>query len=266
MTDQATLFDRIIKLHRKAVSAKEIGSEAEAMIFADMVQRLLIKHDLELSEVEYQAQLAEDPVKLHKVHISSKRRSALWQELIARHCALAHLCQAIPVTGRDAFVLIGRRQHRQVAEFMSLTLIRLGADLAQKAYIEHFYRCKEAGDVTQARGFKKAFLLGFAARVSRRYQAMMLETAARYDKGTGLIRLSQEQALCQQLVDTLTKVGAMHEVRQTLPTLNKPASGGGFAAGVKAGNAVNLKANVVEAGQATGQRALPAGQKLLGGA
>lgn len=257
--EKEQLFDRILKLHRKAVSAKEIGSEAEAATFAEHVQRLLIKHDLEMSEVEFEAERVKDPIKFHFTKGRGKKRRILWTEVLAKGCAEAHFCTCIALNGSDSIMIIGRGQHRAVADFMIHTLIRLGEQLADKAYTKFFYECQALGDVKAARGYRNGFLAGYAVRISQRYKDLMTE-AFHEHTGTGLVRLSKETQLVEQATENIK---AAFSAEQSDPMKIGKVASAGVKDGMAAGDAVPLKANAVSGKTGEGQKQLGAGQKLL---
>lgn len=261
--EREKLLDRILKLHRKAESAKAIGSEAEAMIFAEAVQRMLLKHDLELSDVEYEVELAQDPVKMHGVPIRGKKRKVLWTTVLVNGIAKGHLCASLGMPNTDAVLLVGRRQHRLVAEFMIKTLVKLAEELADKAYVKFFYACQAEGDVTQARGFRDSFLTGFAVRVHDRYENLMLETREQVKQPGALIRISKEVTMVQQVLDELRQADALQDANPKMPDVDD-INLDGLIMGAEAGDQVALRAKVVTGGTpAPKSRQLGAGQRLL---
>lgn len=235
--DREKLLDVIMKNHRMAESARQLGNEAEALAFAEVVQRLLLKHDLELEEVQYQAELAQDPVRFTVHHLRHRRRAVLWSELLTEACATAHLCHAVPVIGSDSFVLIGRRQHREVAHFMIITLVRLAEQLADTAYTAYFYQCKAEGDVAKARGYRNSFLFGFAVTLKQRYRNLMLEVQ-QVNRAQALIRLSSEVTMVQDVVAKLTEAGMF---KAKLSPGAGPLTDDGFEAGAVAATKVELR-------------------------
>lgn len=266
MTDARTkLLERIMKLHASAESFKKIGSEAEAMEFARAAQALLVKHELDLSDIEYELQQKNDPIKAHLFTLTGAKTRILWSETIAAYCARAHFCQAMNVPDSDAIGLIGRRQHRQVAEFMIITLVRLGYQLAQDALAEHVQYVMTSRKKAKVEGFTDSFLLAYAGRVCERYDGFMHETMVSHSK-TAMIRLSTEHQLVQQVVDEMEAAGAVGEGETNAPklppveTLNKA----GIEAGIEAGNRVGLRARVVDSGPTNSPKHLSEGQRLLG--
>ena len=50
-----------------AEGAKAIGSEAEAQAFAEMLQKLLMDHKLEMTDLEFEEMEKEQPVERHMI-------------------------------------------------------------------------------------------------------------------------------------------------------------------------------------------------------
>jgi hypothetical protein len=240
------VLERIKKLHAKAESLQKMGpnSEAEAQLFMAAVQQMLDKYQLELSEVDYQLSLTNDPVKMHRVLPQSfgKRSSkqvSLWQAVIAYHlCDLFDCAYIRDSDVGNSFWIIGRREHRQVADYMCTVILRLAEDLSYKAYVKEYYRCRDLGDVTLARGYKQGFLVGFAQRLAERCQELQ-RSRTQAGRGVALIRISQEKALVKQAMDELKAGGAIGEGKSK-PSQRKVAISG-VVDGEAAAEGVNLQ-------------------------
>jgi hypothetical protein len=50
---QEKILDKLGKIKAHMESAQEIGNEAEAQAFAAMLQSLLLKHKLEMTDIQY---------------------------------------------------------------------------------------------------------------------------------------------------------------------------------------------------------------------
>lgn len=269
MTDEKNkLYARIIKMYRKYESLMAMGNVDEAMQFMAGVQKTLQANDLEMSEVEYHEMQKDQPIKMHAVDMKKyglgKQKMVKWQVPIIGTCAEAHMCQVILIGKTNDFFIIGRREHRQVAEFMITTLLRFAEKTSSAQYVKRFYELKELGDVTLARGYRKGWLTGFSMQVATRYDAMAKELAAPpvNTPGNALIRLSGEMAMVKK---------AAEEISEKLGTEQKDANLSshdanviGLMDGDKAGKEIKLKQTGLSAGQAAA-RAVGAGQKLLGG-
>jgi len=264
MTDQKVL-STLQKLLAKARSAEELGNEHEAHAFMAKVHELPEKHKLEMSDLEAQ----DEPIKLHLVDperlgLPKKPRRMLWEAQLAAIVARAHYCDIILAKG-NTFYLVGRRTDRMVAEYMFGYLVSVANQLADKAYTQHFYKCRDAGDVTLARGFRANFLLGFVYRINERYEEEAQAQRQQYARNNphALIHLSRETALVKQVMDDLTKQGIAQDT-DNHGQAPKSFDAMGMAAGFNAADSVRIRGTALnQAGQAAGK--LGAGQKLIGG-
>lgn len=259
------LMDRIKKMHAKAESAKQLGNEAEALTFASAVQKLLLKHNLEMTDVEAAVQEQQDPIKAHYFNpeafgLPRKRSRVLWSELLAYVVADAHMCGVLPVHRTNTFLIIGSRQNRQACEYMIVFLTRYAIEHSEKDYVKYFYKCLNEGDVKQARGYKSGWLMGFVSRLAARYKAdkAAVVKEAEAKNPHAMIRLNMQ----------LTKV---NEVRDVLsdkdgrpPKMREPGDGtnAGVEHGAEHGDKVQLKGMGI--GQPKGSRQVGPGQGLLG--
>ncbi len=197
MSDQnEKILDKIKKLHLKAESCKEIGSDLEAQAFAEMVTRLLNDHKLEMSDIQFEEQRKTQPVDSSTViwenhDMQTKRTRIAWIEHLASIAARAYSCRIMVIMGSSRFVLAGTQSNREIAEYVIVTLVRSAEKIADEAYVKHFYECRDKGDVAMARGYRAAFLDGFVDRISARFA----EERKRADSNcTALVRFDQEKA------------------------------------------------------------------------
>ncbi len=105
------IIDKIRKLHAHAQSAEKIGSEAEAQAFAQMVNQLLNKHRLELTDIQFEERRKNEPVEQaeinfrehgdtfrgKKVEWKQKKVRVEWIERLAGIVARAHSCEILVV-------------------------------------------------------------------------------------------------------------------------------------------------------------------------
>lgn len=270
MIDMNILVERIKKMHAKAESAKQLGNEAEAFAFASAVQKLLLKHNLEMTDVEAALAAKEDPVKAHYfdpevfgLKAPKKRRPQLWSELLTRIVADAHLCGILHVYKSSQFLIIGTRQNRQACEFMIVFLMRYAEQHSEQDYVRYFYQCKAEGDVTKAQGYKAAWLLGFVSRLAERYKKDQAEVIKEVEQVNphALIRLKNQMVVVNEVRGKLADGPKRSE--QKAPDMFKDGSGAGLADGMKHGDQVQLKGMGLH--QPKSDRQVGPGQKLLGG-
>jgi len=255
MTD-TKLMERIVKLHAKAVSAREIGSIAEAEAFMSAVQKMLAEHDMTISEVEFNLSLTQDVVQMQLVvpemfGEEDGRSGKLHQKVVAYSVAELFNCRFLNHgdSGR-AFFIIGRSAHREIAIFMVTTLLRTMEDMADKEYVRYFYACKRAGDVTRARGFRQGFVEGFAKSIMERCKQLMAQRAG--SVGTALVRVNQEK---QKIDDFFDQMRANKQiVQKALTVTRRRASLAGLKAGEDAGQQVSLTPNVMQGSAGAAKR------------
>lgn len=251
------VLERIKKLHDHATSAKQIGSEAEALAFMEGVEKMLTKHGLSMSDVEFKLEQEQDPVGKERVsaeRVGSRKKSrwTSWEWNIIRAVAKHHACEPI-IAWRDAeVVLVGREINRRVAEFMMLTLITTANRLATKAYGERYKAAVLEGDVTAARGYRRSFLVAFSRRIADRYTDLADQSdLTAEERGVALVRLDSEKELTERYVSAMTGLSTKRTSAGAMSNLH------GAVDGRKAAESVSLSAKGINSSGTT--------QQLLGG-
>jgi hypothetical protein len=185
------ILDKILKLHRQALSAAAIGSVGEAQVFAAKVQELLRAHNLSLAEVERVALDAEDPltaaeVEPEKFGQRQQKRRIEWVEQLTRVVADAHGCVALCRPGTNCVTFAGRRSAVTVCVFVFTRLARAAAKLADEElaqicrwYQQGWYPLRVGlvdvvmrldGAWPGRRQFRQSFCKGFTRAIYERYQ------------------------------------------------------------------------------------------------
>src|SRR4051812_11592634 len=59
------IVEKLAKIKAHADSAKAIGNEQEAQAFAGMLQQMLLKHKLEMSDLDYRKEMESEPIIEH---------------------------------------------------------------------------------------------------------------------------------------------------------------------------------------------------------
>lgn len=240
---QEKLLDKLAKLKAMADSAKAIGSEAEAQAFAEKLQQMLLDHDLKMTDIEFSDRDRDEPIEERMIDYSKfpdvKVRGARvqWMETLAAVIAKAHFCQIMVLPNSSRLGLIGRASHIAVAEFMIVTLQRAAESIADKEYVRYFYECRDRGDVTQARGFRAAFLMGFITRLKIRYGTTR-ELAASTGS-TALVRLNKEEAALAAHLAARSGRNAKGLARRRVENAE------GFRRGTAAADRVGLRSNAI---------------------
>lgn len=236
MAPHEKILDRIRKLHAKAVSAKQMGSSAEAEAFSAKVSQMLAEHRLNLSDLEMTEMERQEPVAEGLVNTGMGRKRVAWVENLVGTVARAHFCRILVVSGSSTYYIVGRKSDREVVEWMVSWLIPWVWDKSFKEMHAARKREKAAGNFYGARGFRISYLNGFVSRLGERFREMraQVETEARAGgKGTALIRLNNaDQAVASYVAEKYTKTAS--SVGQ------RTRNASGFAAGRKAADGVSL--------------------------
>lgn len=262
--DLGKIFERIQKLHRKAESAKAIGSEQEALAFAEGVQKMLLKYDLEMSDVEAAQLNEEDPVKSHvydpaEFGLPGKKTKVTWQVRLAMTVTKAHSCKILVLPGSNRLIMVGRRRDRLVAEHVLVVLTRFCLAQAEKDYVRFFYACRDGGSVEDARGYKAGWYIGFVLRLAQRYQEEESEAFSEAEQaghGMAVVRVKDQLAKVTEVTEQLTS-------GKTKLNTPKTANAAGLERGHSRADEVQLRGTGVASGTTGGQ--VGQGQRTLGG-
>lgn len=209
------VLELIRKLNAKAVSAADIGNQAEAEAFAAKVQELLLRYKLSMTEVEVAEQDAVDPLGYQTYDPVSRgldpkgrmdfKKRILWLEQLATAVARAHGCELVLSQHLDhqAYLFVGRRMDVELAGYVFTVLGRAGYDLSA---LEYRKAKREGRDTTD---WYKTFQTAYAYAIVQRYRAerAKLEAQARVaGQGTALMRLDQDKVAVQAFMKQAFKL------------------------------------------------------------
>lgn len=248
MTD---IKEKLLKIRNHMESAEKIGNIAEAEAFAAMMQKLMDKHMISLTDLEYQESKTEEIIERDldqkKYGIPRKNVRVEWQETLASIIAKAHNCAILVRSRSNLITFVGTKSDVDVAEYMFVTMSRLAETFAQKAYVKFFYECRDDGDVTMARGYKASFLRGFLVRLQQRLRETREETIREAaNSSTAMVRISQALARVNTyLNDPKFKSIPAAQGRRT-------GNRDGYHDGIAAANRVNLGGKAVQTSKPVG--------------
>jgi len=237
------LLDKLAKMKRHADSAADIGSEAEAQAFAEAINRMLLEHKLEMSDIEFTEYEKEQPVVKKVVQpsehgIREVNNRVVWQERLAGIVARAHFCRILVHCGSNRITLVGRAEDIQVAEYLYVTILRTAESLAKKAHGKYYRECfKRDGHGQAAAGFKESFYQAFIVRLAQRLEDLKQQAAA--STSTALIRIEQSMQAVNDFMAN-GKYGTAAPL-QRLAASHRD----GLAEGRRAADAVNLSTRVI---------------------
>lgn len=244
-----SLLDKLRKIKAHAESAAKIGSEAEADAFTSMLQRLLLKHKLEMTDIEVAEQNAAEPVDEFSVDwddVKVRNTRIGWIEVLAGHIARAHFCRILVVKGSSHITLVGRKSDAKVAEYMLVTLVRAIESMAAKEHAQYAWLCyKKTGSTYGARGFKASFINAFISRIIERLEEE--RRTAEAATSTALMRFNSAAAAVDSYINDKFKS------RVKGAKMNGSANFAGAKRGRAAADAINLRTTGIESSSRTGE-------------
>jgi hypothetical protein len=198
--DRAKVLDKLKKLKAHAQSAHEIKSQEEAAAFANMVQTMIVKHNIEQSELDafaLEEELQMNPMKeisppSEFMHKHRQRRA--WLENLAAYVAHAHFCEVLYAPNRFYVFFCGREAQVQMAVDVYIQLVRTAEKLAQAEYFKHYHEVRGNDAYASIKGFKPAYLDAFVNRLGTRYRQKMLEMQNDINAAAGAMVLFKSEA------------------------------------------------------------------------
>lgn len=237
------IIDKIQKLKAHAESAETIGNEIEAQAFAQLYQRLMLQHNIDMTDLEFEDLDVSDPVERHDVDFHKygikETTSQPWMVRLGNVVMRAHNCRSIRYTGSNRISIIGRKSDAQVAEWMFVTLTRAIQRIANDATAKYRWQSyKTHGSTAAAKGFKKAFVQGFIVRLSQRLEETIKEVV---NTSTALVRVNE----MKQKLDDFMKTQSVATNKSLMRPSNHVV---GYARGTQAANEINLEGKAIADG------------------
>lgn len=216
-------IDKLLKMQKSRDGEAALGNNDAAEAFAAAINKMMLEHELEPSDLDYAHAMQDDPVvevktDLKKYRVEQKQSRIAWQETLARIVANAHLCKFLVRSRSNDIWFVGTRSHATVAEYVYGILVRNANVMSWKAYRAYLEEGIEAYGKAKAvkAGFRSSWQMAFVERVAERLKEA--RTAAVADvpmehRGTALMRLEGALVKAQQYVDDKFKA------RRGLPAL-----------------------------------------------
>lgn len=225
------IVERIIKLHAKAESAKEIGSLEEAAAFAAKVSDLLIKHKLDMSVLSGGKEEEVTHMEMDWQGYPLLNKRSTWREALINTVAIHHFCRIIVSKGSSRILLVGKESDRKVVEYMSVALIRKAEELADiGAEAVRGINFRRYGRKTDG-GWRKSFLMGFVQGVYNRLKEAKASSEASNSSTALIIRKGMEE------VDSYMKNLKTRKLPVQTATIKNAE---GYQKGFEAGNSANV--------------------------
>lgn len=208
------VIDRLVKMQASRDSEAQLGNTAAAEAFAAAINRMLIEHELQPSDLDYARATDSDPVIEVEVNLSTyniplKKTRIAWQETLAGIVANAHLCKFLLLTGSNRIIFVGTKSHATVAEYAFGTLVHAAIHLSNEAY--HQYGLESIPEFGKWKakepGFREAWLAAFCQRIRERMDEARKVAVAQAEadvpggSSTALIRLNGALLKAKQYID-----------------------------------------------------------------
>jgi hypothetical protein len=232
------ILDKLQKIKAHQESAEEIGNEAEAQAFAEMLQKLLFTHRLEMSDLDFEKMEKEEPIEKHAIRypedLKHKKSRVIWRERLTSMAARAHFCRILVHRGSSQCTLVGRKSDIEIAEYMVVTLMSAARRLSKSADAK--YR-RETG-LGAASGFRDSWLAAFIGRLEQRFDELRREHET--TSSVALVRVNKSEAAVLGFMKQFGKANSIGQLNAS--------NSEGWHRGTAAANAINLKANAMKDG------------------
>lgn len=257
--EKEKLLEKLQKIKNMAEGAKKIGNEAEAQAFAAMLQQLLLKHKLDMTDIEYAAEMKDEPIveqRAEYIRINGKRvykdfpdveiveRRRLWAEQLAAVIASAYASRILVSEGWSIITFVGHRSNVAICEFLFLTLLR-SADKMSTTAAKSFrakQRRENGGAGMTDRGFRESWLEGFVTRIAQRLTEERNQFGKAEQQCTALVRVNKEALAVKNYVEEKHTKMAKEIGRARNFNHN------GYLEGKKAADNMNIKGNAMNGG------------------
>ena len=228
--DELQIIDILRKLIAQEKSERALVNLAAAETFAAKAAELLIKHKLDMSEVEFAEEELNEPVASEvfsaadMLDLPDKRTHDNWIGILLVGVSSANFCKVIRAQQSNTVHIVGRTTDR------STTVVLF--EYLSKACIEMALREADDRGLNQRRSFISSFKLGFASAIQERLRVKHVE----------LKETAAEQGLMR--IDQMERATAA-KVKEIFPELRKAAPAVaynrcGMSAGRAYGHAIGI--------------------------
>lgn len=205
------VIDKLLKMKASSEGEAKLGNAEAAEAFAAAINRMLVDHELQPSDLEYAKAQEDDPivelsVDLSTYRIEFKPSRIAWQESLARIVANAHFCRFLVRPRTNIVTFVGTKSHATVAEYAYGTMVRCADRMSREAR-DAWWRENTGGRHVKSNGFRASWLAGFTDRIDERFSEERTRAVAAAVKvqgistSTGLMRLNGAMTKAQRYVD-----------------------------------------------------------------
>jgi hypothetical protein len=234
-----TITRRIAKL--LDLANRKAGNEAEAQAAAAKAQELLLRHNLDLADVEGRIDDDGDPL-VEDTKVQPGQRTRTWERDLFFKVCHGFNCRGLYTSPNRwsktyQYHFVGRRSSVEVAQYMFEYLKNALNDVAAKAWKESKAEIEEAGAYqVNGRTWKYDFLMGAVRSIGERFYQEKERFKQESVKGRAMIRVSGTE-VDLFVKDKYPRLTFCRSARDTL-------CGDARARGREAGNSLPLRRGV----------------------
>lgn len=198
------VLDKLRKLLNQKRGEEELGNKAAAEAFALKIQELLIKHKLELSDIESKEEDETNPITYRTVspeawgedHLPQR---VLWTEGLASIIAAHFFCRGLALTESNSVIFVGRVSDIEIASKVFCRLMRTGLNICEAELADILLNCSEEalriatrlGAWGKNEDFRFSFFAGFNASIALRLDKGRRALALNAGSQTALARIEK---------------------------------------------------------------------------
>jgi hypothetical protein len=254
-------IDKLRKLIAHEESARKIGNEGEARVFASTIQEWLTRHKLSLEDVASEVAI-DGSTEVGQEQVRTSSRRVYWEETLASAIAESNSCktvitsysypgrrQAWAVPSRRSYLtrhsysiwFVGEKADREICIELFSYLTDLAQHLANKEAEGNknteFYRRFQwdpSWKATRTKQFKQGFLEAFADEVGRRLRRARKNVEQEMPAAsTAMVLACRTEQSVKEFIAEHYREGNKKETTRAVPRLGQPE-------GKKAGKKVAL--------------------------
>jgi Protein of unknown function (DUF2786) len=239
--------DEIIeKIRKVAAQAKRTvgndgaSNEAEAQAFATLLQKMLAKHNLEMSDIQWEEEIHQKAVEV-SWHTPDMKRFSEWVVNLGTIIAKANYCKCL--TGGNYYIyFIGTEAAAKVSSETMDYMYKVAEHISTDEYNKRYNEMYAEGRHGLLKGYRRSFLLGFVIRLNDRFEEIRRQMAKDF-KSTALVRMNQSLALAEEYLKE--KKVKMRVDKRKPETVNRI----GMRDGVAKANTLNIGGPVLPEGE-----------------
>jgi len=199
--EKESVISLLRKLMAQADGEKAVGNLAAAEAFAAKAQELLLKHKLEMSDVEIAAEEMNEPVlgevvcadeMMDAKYNYNRQKSDIWVSTLLNACAKANFCKVLKHRGgKNMMTIVGRASDRAAASALFVYLSKACIEMApREADMNGAY------EKIERRTWISSFKLGYAGAIYHRLDSK--RDLALQSNSTALMRIDQMEKVVEE--------------------------------------------------------------------